>query len=83
MSQENKLRVSRSFGMRDKLGYLIGNIGNDLTFFLASNYFMVFYTNVMGVSPAMVGTLFGIARLIDAFTDVGMGVIADNVLQLA
>lgn len=78
MSQENKLKISRPFGMRDKLGYLIGNIGNDLTFFLASNYFMVFYTNVMGVSPAMVGTLFGIARLIDAFTDVGMGVIADN-----
>ncbi len=78
MSQENKLKISRPFGIRDKVGYMIGNIGNDLTFFLASNYFMVFYTNVMGVSPALVGTLFGIARLVDAFTDVGMGVIVDN-----
>lgn len=80
MSQENKLRVTRPFGMQDKLGYMIGNIGNDLTFFLASNYFMVFYTNVMGVSAATVGLLFGVARLVDAFTDVGMGVIADNAL---
>ncbi|OFU52025.1 MULTISPECIES: MFS transporter [Aerococcus] len=80
MSQENKVKTSRPFGLRDKLGYMIGNIGNDLTFFLASNYFMVFYTNVMGVSPATVGTLFGIARLVDAFTDVGMGVIVDNAM---
>lgn len=77
MSQENKLQVSRPFGIRDKMGYMIGNIGNDLTFFLASNYFMVFYTSI-GVSAATVGTLFGIARLVDAFTDVGMGVIVDN-----
>lgn len=39
---------------------------------------MVFYSNVMGVSPAIIGVLFGVARLVDAFTDIGMGAIADN-----
>lgn len=39
---------------------------------------MVFYSNVLGVSPAIIGVLFGIARLMVAFTDVGMGAIADN-----
>lgn len=68
----------RPFGMRDKLGYFIGNIGNDLTFAFAASYFMVFYSNVIGVSPALIGTLFGIARLVDAFTDLGMGAIVDN-----
>ncbi|MCZ0716867.1 MFS transporter [Aerococcus kribbianus] len=75
---KNKLKVTRPFGIKDQLGYMIGNIGNDLTFFLASNFFMVFYTNVIGVSAAIVGNLFGIARLVDAFTDVSMGAIADN-----
>ena len=70
--------VSRPFGMRDKMGYFIGNIGNDLTFSLAASYFMVFYSDIMGVSPAIIGTLFGVARLVDAFTDLGMGAIADN-----
>ena len=69
---------NRSFGLRDQLGYMIGNIGNDLMFGFAGSFFMVFYSNVMGVSPALIGTLFGVARLVDAFTDVGMGAIADN-----
>jgi GPH family glycoside/pentoside/hexuronide:cation symporter len=64
--------------MRDQIGYMIGNIGNDLTFGFAGSFFMVFYSNLMGVSPALIGTLFGIARLVDAFTDIGMGAIADN-----
>lgn len=73
-----ELVVSKPFGIRDQLGYMIGNIGNDLTFGFAASYFMVFYSNVMGVSPAIIGVLFGVARLVDAFTDIGMGAIADN-----
>lgn len=73
-----KLEVTRPFGIRDQIGYMIGNIGNDLTFGFAASYFMVFYSNVLGVSPALIGVLFGIARLVDAFTDIGMGAIADN-----
>lgn len=69
---------NRPFGMRDQLGYMIGNIGNDLTFGFAGSFFMVFYSNVMGVSPALIGVLFGVARMVDAFTDIGMGAIADN-----
>ena len=70
--------ISRPFGLRDKLGYFIGNVGNDLTFALAASYFMVFYSDIMGVSPSIIGTLFGVARLVDAFTDLGMGAIVDN-----
>ncbi|PTQ85365.1 GPH family glycoside/pentoside/hexuronide:cation symporter [Trichococcus patagoniensis] len=68
----------RPFGMKDKIGYMLGNIGNDFTFQLASTYLMIFLTNVYGISPAFVGTLFLGARLLDAFTDIGMGVIVDQ-----
>ncbi len=39
---------------------------------------MVFYSKVMGISTGMIGTMFLVARFIDAFTDIGMGRIADR-----
>lgn len=65
------------FGMRDKIGYMFGDFGNDFTFIFASSFLMVFYTKVLGISGGMVGTLFLVARFVDAFTDVTMGRIVD------
>lgn len=39
---------------------------------------MVFYTNVLGISGAAVGTLFLVSRIVDAFTGVEMGRIVDT-----
>lgn len=68
----------RPFGIRDKVGYLFGDLANDFTFIFASSYLMKFYTDVLGVSAAMVGILFLVARFVDAFTDVGMGRLVDT-----
>ncbi len=68
----------RPFGVKDKIGYLFGDLGNDFTFQLASGYLLIFYTKVLGVGPGLVGTLFLLARFVDAFTDVGMGNILDR-----
>ncbi len=67
----------RPFGFRDKIGYMFGDFGNDFTFIFASTFLMVFYTKVLGIEASMVGVLFLVARCVDAFTDVGMGRIAD------
>lgn len=69
---------SKPFGVKDKLGYMFGDFGNDFSFIFASTYVLVFYTKVMGVSAAIVGTMFLIARCLDAFTDIGMGRIIDT-----
>ena len=68
----------RKFGWRDKLGYLFGDFGNDFTFILSSSFLLKFYTDVMGVSAAVVGVIMMIARFVDAFTDVAMGRICDR-----
>ena len=68
----------KPFGMKDKLGYMFGDFGNDFTFIFASSYVLVFYTKVMGVSAGLVGTMFLLARFVDAFTDIGMGRIVDT-----
>nr|WP_300337124.1 glycoside-pentoside-hexuronide (GPH):cation symporter [Actinomyces sp.] len=70
--------AKRPFGLRDKLGYMFGDFGNDFTFVLQMAFFMVFYTNVVGIKPAHVGTLLLAARVADGFTDVGMGMLVDR-----
>lgn len=69
---------TRPFGMRDKVGYLFGDFGNDFTFILSSSFLMKFYTDVMGVDGVVVGIIMMIARFVDAFTDVTMGRICDR-----
>lgn len=68
----------RPFGLRDKLGYMFGDFGNDFTFILSSMMLMKFYSDVMGIDTALIGTMMMVARFIDAFTDVTMGQIADR-----
>ncbi len=68
----------RPFGLRDKLGYLFGDFGNDFTFILSTMILTKFYTDVMGVSAAVVGTIMMLARFVDAITDVTMGRICDR-----
>ncbi|MBE6773318.1 MAG: MFS transporter [Clostridia bacterium] len=66
------------FGIKDKLGYLFGDFGNDFTFLFSSSFLMKFYTDVIGVSAGVVGVIMMSARIIDAFTDVAMGRICDK-----
>ena len=72
------ITASRPFGIRDKLGYLFGDFGNDFTFILSSSFLLKFYTDVMGVSAFVVGLVIMLARFIDGFTDVTMGRICDR-----
>lgn len=67
-----------AFGMKDRLGYMFGDFGNDFTFILSSMFMMKFYTDVMGISAGVVGMIMMAARFVDAFTDVTMGQIVDR-----
>lgn len=69
--------MTRKFGLRDKVGYMFGDFGNDFFFIFISGYLMVFYTKVLGISAGAVGTLFLVARFVDAITDVSMGRLVD------
>lgn len=68
----------KPFGIKDKIGYLFGDFGNDFTFLFSSSFLMKFYTDIMGVSAGVVGVIMMLARITDAFTDVAMGRICDK-----
>ena len=74
----SKAQTVRPFGLRDKIGYLFGDFGNDFTFILSSSFLLKFYTDVMHVSAGIVGIVMMLARFVDAFTDVTMGRICDR-----
>lgn len=71
-------KKEKKFGLVDKLGYMFGDFGNDFTFILSTTFLMKFYTDVMGISAAVVGAMMMAARFLDAFTDVAMGQIVDR-----
>jgi glycoside/pentoside/hexuronide:cation symporter, GPH family len=78
MDNANKTKEYPKFGMKDKISYAIGDMANDFSFIFTSSFLMVFYTKVLGVNPAVVGTLFLISRVIDAFADITIGRIVDT-----
>ena len=69
---------TRPFGIKDKLGYLFGDFGNDFTFILSSSFLLKFYTDIMGISAFVVGIAIMTARFVDGFTDIIMGRICDR-----
>ena len=68
---------TKPFGVKDKIGYMCGDIANDFTFIFASSYNR-FYIKVMGVPAGMVGTMFCLQDVWMHLVDIGMGRIVDN-----
>jgi len=64
--------------MREKIAYGLGDTASNIIFQTVMMFLLLFYTDVMGLSPAAVGTMFLLVRIIDAITDPIMGNIADN-----
>lgn len=77
------VKSAKPFGIRDKIGYLLGDFGNDFTFILSSSFLLKFYTDVMHVNAGVVGLVMMLARFVDAFTDVTMGRICDRARPVA
>ena len=63
---------------RQRLGYGSADLACNLIWQMIALYLMFFYTDVMGLTPAQVATLFLVTRFIDAITDVLMGLLIDR-----
>lgn len=62
----------------EKVGYGFGDMASSMFWKLFGAYLMVFYTDVFGISAAVVGTMFLVTRVWDAFVDPIVGVVADR-----
>ncbi len=61
-----------------KVSYGLGAVGKDMVYSLVAGFLMYYYTDVLSISSAFVGTMFMAARLFDAFNDPIMGVLVSK-----
>lgn len=64
--------------IREKIGYGLGDAGGTVITCLIMNFLTFFYTDIFGLTPALVGTLFIVLRICDAISDPLMGILADR-----
>ena len=53
--------------LSEKIGYGLGDMSSSMFWKLFGAYLMIFYTDVFGISAAVVGTMFAITRVWDSF----------------
>ncbi|WP_298580991.1 MFS transporter [uncultured Luteimonas sp.] len=64
--------------LREKAGYGIGDFGFNLYWANISAFLLIFYTDVMGLAAAAVGTMMLVTKIVDAITDPLIGALADR-----
>lgn len=58
-------------------GYMAGDLANNLAFSMQGMFLMLYYTVVVGLNPAALGTMFFVVRFYDAFADLFAGRMVD------
>ncbi|MFH5822773.1 glycoside-pentoside-hexuronide (GPH):cation symporter [Georgenia sp. AZ-5] len=69
--------VRKPLTLRNYLAYAAGDAANNLSFTMAGMFLILYYTNVVGIEGAVIGTMFLLVRFIDAFTDLIAGRLID------
>ena len=70
--------VTRPFGVRDKVGYLFGDFGCNLSFQLLSGYLMLYVTQGMGLTTGHWAIIVLVAKIFDAINDPIIGALVDS-----
>ena len=76
MKDQSKTAAKLSFGT--KLGYGGAEGGSSASWNLIYMFLLYFLTDVIGINPALAGSVLMIATIWDAFTDPAIGIISDN-----
>jgi len=70
--------MTNKIKFKENVGYGFGDFASSMFWKLFSMFLMIYYTDVVGLSPASVGTMFLLTRLWDGLNDPIMGIIADR-----
>jgi melibiose permease len=72
------MMMSEKINLKTKFFYSLGMLGANFGCAPIYIFLMYYFTDIAGLKGAFVGTMFLVARLIDAVTDPMMGLVVDN-----
>lgn len=78
MKKENSQTIQRPLGWRERICYGFGGMGNAIVLAIISTFLMFFYTDVVGLSASIIGTLMLVSKVFDGISDLVMGRIVDK-----
>ena len=64
--------------LKEKFSYGLGDVACNVVYALTTSLLIYFYTNVVGISAAMIGTIMLVSRFFDGFSDVLIGHLVDR-----
>ncbi len=70
--------IGDNIHFKERLGYGLGDFGGNIIFSAVGMFLTFYYTDIIGVSAAIIGTIMLFSRLFDGVTDIGMGIITDK-----
>lgn len=76
--QEHIIVQQERPGHNEMLFYGLGFFGIILIWTMVGTFLTFYYTDIVGISAGVVGTLMLVARLLDGITDIGMGTLVDR-----
>ncbi|SKD04671.1 glycoside/pentoside/hexuronide:cation symporter, GPH family [Chitinophaga ginsengisegetis] len=70
--------MGNKISLKEKVGYGFGDMASSMFWKLFGMYLLFFYTDVMGIAAAAVGTMFLVTRIWDTFFDPVVGTLSDR-----
>ena len=69
---------NKYINLKEKIGYGFGDAASSMYWKIFTFYLAIFYTDIIGISAAAVGTMFLVTRIWDTANDPIMGIISDR-----
>ncbi|MGE1128910.1 MFS transporter [Bacillus wiedmannii] len=64
--------------LREKIGYGFGDLASNLVWSSVAMFIVFFYTDVIGISASIIGTIMLFSRIFDGVTDLAFGIVVDK-----
>ena len=77
-TEKQSIDIEENISIKEKIGYGLGDTASNLVWQVLMIFQLYFYTDIFGISPAVVGTMFLITKIWDSLNDPIMGILADR-----
>ena len=74
----NESRNQERLSLIQKISYGIGDFGENYCWSFVAAFILIYFTNVLGISAAVVGSIMMVSRILDGISDVFMGQVIDR-----